>query len=78
MDDELFMKQLNRLDEVSKLDTDEIKYGIPSEIWPEFFNKYEMYDEIEYTGKEFVYVKDTKTIYWLEKNVKMCYYIVIF
>ena len=38
MDDELFMKQLERLDEVSKLDTDEIKYVV-KEVVPTYVIK---------------------------------------
>ena len=46
--------------------SEEQEYGIPKDVLNEFY----MVDEETPTGKEYVYVKDTNTIYWLENEIK--------
>ena len=46
--------------------SEEQENGIPKDVLNEFYKV----DEVTPTGKEYVYVKDTNTIYWLENEIK--------
>ena len=46
--------------------SEEQENGIPKDVLNEFYKV----DEETPTGKEYVYVKDTNTIYWLENEIK--------